>query len=63
MVTTQKKDSILYVGFNQDQGCFAVGTQKGFKIYNTKPFKDQFVRGKLIEVNNCARVRRRHWNR
>lgn len=50
MVTTQKKDSILYVGFNQDQGCFAVGTQKGFKIYNTKPFKDQFVRGKFLSI-------------
>lgn len=36
----------MYVGFNQDQGSFAVGTQKGFKIFNTKPFKDQFVRGK-----------------
>lgn len=33
------------MGFNQDQGCFTVGTSHGFRIFNTHPFKDTFHRG------------------
>jgi hypothetical protein len=40
-------DGILYVTFNQDASCFAVGTERGFKIYNTFPFKDNFERGTI----------------
>ncbi len=35
---------ILDICFNQDQGCFAIGTDKGFKIFNAYPFKDTFKR-------------------
>ena len=44
---TPGAESIQYSGFNQDQDCFAVGTQDGFRIFNSIPFKGQFVRGKL----------------
>jgi WD40 repeat protein len=51
MVSTAPQDEILYVSFNQDQGCFACGTQKGFKIFNSYPFKDTFKRGRFIIFN------------
>ena len=37
-------DKILDISFNQDQGCFAISTEKGFKIFNSYPFKDTFQR-------------------
>ena len=40
------KESILYTSFNQDQSCFVCGTQSGFKIFNSFPFKDSYKRSK-----------------
>ena len=46
-VAISHKEEILFVGFNQDQGCFTVGTSHGFRIFNTYPFKDTFNRGNI----------------
>ncbi len=39
---------ILCISFNQDYSCMAAGTEKGFYIFNTNPFKKKFFRGKKI---------------
>lgn len=42
--TSKNEDNMLYVNFNQDFSCFAIGTEKGFHIYNTYPYKELFNR-------------------
>uniref|UniRef100_A0A7N0UGX8 Autophagy-related protein 18a n=1 Tax=Kalanchoe fedtschenkoi TaxID=63787 RepID=A0A7N0UGX8_KALFE len=36
--------SPIHVSFNQDYGCFSVGTDHGFRIYNCDPFREIFRR-------------------
>lgn len=37
-------NKILGISFNQDQTCFSIGTDKGFQIFNSFPFKNTFKR-------------------
>jgi len=41
---TKKLSELLYCAFNQDFGCFACATDKGFCIFNTDPLKERFRR-------------------
>jgi len=43
-VNDDANDSILSLSFNQDGGCLAVGTERGFRICNVYPYVETFRR-------------------
>ena len=44
VINEAEDNTVLDVSFNQDNSCFAIGTENGFKIYQTYPFKGPHVR-------------------
>ena len=52
MQKSQKDEGLLYMSLNQDQSCLVVGTENGFKLYDTIPFKLRYQRGKHKKNNN-----------
>ena len=39
-----KDDGLLYLSLNQDQSCLVVGTETGFRVYDTVPLKLRYQR-------------------
>ena len=43
-ILNDNPNEILYINFNQDGTCIAVGTETGFKIINISPFLDLYYK-------------------
>lgn len=41
----KSKEGILCISFNQDNSAFSVGTESGFRLFATSPFKELNQRG------------------
>jgi len=39
-------EQMLYISFNQDYSAFSIGTERGFRIYNTYPYRNFYERSK-----------------
>ena len=44
-----KDEGILYISYNHDHSSFTIGTEIGFKIYNTFPLSLKKERSKNIK--------------
>ena len=44
MNNINENNKILNISFNQDNSCFSLSTERGFKIYETIPLKKEYSR-------------------
>ena len=61
ILNENQNDSILYINFNQDGTCMAIGTENGFKIINVNPFLDLYYKDLkggigIIEMLNKSNI-------
>jgi autophagy-related protein 18 len=47
---SKKPKNILYIAFNQDYSCISIGTEEGYIIYNSSPFKEICKRSNYIYI-------------
>jgi len=53
-VSDDADDTLLSLSFNQDGGCLAIGTAKGFRICNVSPFQETCRRTFAAETNTTT---------
>ena len=54
----RKEDQILYIGCNQHKSLITVGTEKGFRVFDTETLSEVGGRGECFTFNLSA-----NWNR
>lgn len=52
-MTIKDSASLLFIGFNQDYGCFVCGTNTGFRVYNSDPFRETLSRGTPFNIRSA----------
>ena len=55
---TNKNDDIIYMSFNQDYSCFILGTENGFKVYQTYPYKEPYIKNLGGGIGICQMLYR-----
>jgi len=61
MNNINENNKILNISFNQDNSCFSISTEKGFKIYETIPFQKEYEKNigggiRLTEMNYRSNI-------
>ncbi len=61
IILNDNPNEILYINFNQDGTCMAIGTENGFKIININPFLDLYYKDLkggigIIEMLNKSNI-------
>ena len=55
---TNQNDEMIYISFNQDYSCFILGTENGFKVYQTYPYKEPYIKNLGGGIGICQMLYR-----